>query len=166
MFSIVRFLGSRSLPWLIRALLDHVSNKITTLEPMITGLQDALPKSIGLLPFDGGVTGLSKNILTGCQNQNSNRGSSWNKGVGSVLYWMGLLHIVLREVDITHFMQTAPWLGLIPSADGQILQSQDGGDSPIVTLFKSATSTAVSNPGFSNPTAFYTISKQAEAAGA
>ncbi|CAL5324035.1 unnamed protein product [Camellia sinensis] len=78
---------------------------------------------------------------------------------------MGLLHIVLREVDITHFMQTAPWLGLIPSADGQILQSQDGGDSPIVTLFKSATSTAVSNPGFSNPTAFYTISKQAEAAG-
>ncbi|GMP26584.1 hypothetical protein CsSME_00002962 [Camellia sinensis var. sinensis] len=57
MFSIVRFLGSRSLPWLIRALLDHVSNKITTLEPMITGLQDALPKSIGLLPFDGGVTG-------------------------------------------------------------------------------------------------------------
>lgn len=28
-----------------------------TLEPLITGLQEALPKSIGLLPFDGGVTG-------------------------------------------------------------------------------------------------------------
>lgn len=28
MFSIVRLLGSRSLPWLIRALLDHVSNKV------------------------------------------------------------------------------------------------------------------------------------------
>ncbi|KAK2972926.1 hypothetical protein RJ640_015641 [Escallonia rubra] len=55
MFAIVRLLGSRSLPWLIRALLDHISNKITTLEPMITGLQEALPKSIGLLPFDGGV---------------------------------------------------------------------------------------------------------------
>ncbi|KAI8032617.1 Protein PIR [Camellia lanceoleosa] len=122
MFSIVRLLGSRSLPWLIRALLDHVSNKITTLEPMITGLQHALPKSIGVLPFDG-----------------------------------------RREVDITHFMQTAPWLGLIPGADGQILQSQDGGDSPI-TLFKSATSAGVSCPGFANPTAFYTISKQAEAA--
>ncbi|KAJ4822687.1 hypothetical protein Tsubulata_027251 [Turnera subulata] len=27
MFSIVRLLGSRSLPWLIRALLDHISNK-------------------------------------------------------------------------------------------------------------------------------------------
>ncbi|CAB4315793.1 unnamed protein product [Prunus armeniaca] len=56
-FSIVRLLGSRSLPWLIRALLDHISNKIATLEPLITGLQEALPKSIGLLPFDGGVTG-------------------------------------------------------------------------------------------------------------
>lgn len=31
--------------------------QITTLEPMITGLQEALPKSIGLLPFDGGVAG-------------------------------------------------------------------------------------------------------------
>ena len=31
--------------------------QITTLEPMIIGLQEALPKSIGLLPFDGGVTG-------------------------------------------------------------------------------------------------------------
>ncbi|KAI5423938.1 hypothetical protein KIW84_030236 [Lathyrus oleraceus] len=28
MFSIVRLLGSRSLPWLIRALLDHISNKV------------------------------------------------------------------------------------------------------------------------------------------
>ena len=28
MHSIVRLLGSRSLPWLIRALLDHVSNKV------------------------------------------------------------------------------------------------------------------------------------------
>ncbi|KAF7142617.1 hypothetical protein RHSIM_Rhsim05G0168900 [Rhododendron simsii] len=28
MFSVVRLLGSRSLPWLIRALLDHVSNKV------------------------------------------------------------------------------------------------------------------------------------------
>lgn len=31
--------------------------QITTLEPMIAGLQEALPKSIGLLPFDGGVAG-------------------------------------------------------------------------------------------------------------
>lgn len=31
--------------------------QIAMIEPMITGLQEALPKSIGLLPFDGGVTG-------------------------------------------------------------------------------------------------------------
>lgn len=62
-------------------------------------------------------------------------------------------------------MQTAPWLGLIPSVDGQILQSQGAGDSPVVTLFKSATSVTVSHPGRSNPTSLHTISKQAEAAG-
>ena len=49
--------GFVSSPWLIRALLDHISNKVSTLEPMITGLQEELFKSIGLLPFDGGVTG-------------------------------------------------------------------------------------------------------------
>lgn len=65
-----------------------------------------------------------------------------------------------------HFMQTAPWLGLFPDADGQILLSQDGGDSPVVNLFKSATAAIVSNPGCPNPTSFYTMSKQAEAAGA
>lgn len=62
-------------------------------------------------------------------------------------------------------MQTAPWLGLLPGADGQILHSQDGGESPIVNLFKSATSVIVSNPGCRNPTSFHTLSKQAEAAG-
>ncbi|XP_028053953.1 protein PIR [Camellia sinensis] len=145
-----------------------LQNEITTLEPMITGLQDALPKSIGLLPFDGGVTGclrlVKEHLNWGSKSELKAEVLRGIKEIGSVLYWMGLLDIVLREVDITHFMQTAPWLGLIPGADGQILQSQDGGDSPIVTLFKSATSAAVSNPGFSNPTAFYTISKQAEAA--
>lgn len=35
----------------------HCLFQITTLEPMITGLQEALPKSIGLIPFDSGVTG-------------------------------------------------------------------------------------------------------------
>lgn len=62
-------------------------------------------------------------------------------------------------------MQTAPWLGLLPGADGQISYHQDGGDSPIVNLFKSATAAVVSNPGCPNPTSFHTMSKQAEAAG-
>ncbi|KAK6915292.1 Cytoplasmic FMR1-interacting, partial [Dillenia turbinata] len=168
MFSIVRLLGSRSLPWLIRALLDHISNKITTLEPMISGLQEALPKSIGLLPFDGGVTGCSRlvkeHLNWGSKSELKAEVLRGIKEIGSVLYWMGLLDVVLREVDITHFMQTAPWLGLVPGADGQILHSQDAGDSPIVSLFKSATAAIVSSPRCSNPTSFHTISKQAEAA--
>ncbi|CAK7341255.1 unnamed protein product [Dovyalis caffra] len=167
-FSIVRLLGSRSLPWLIRALLDHVSNKLSTLEPMITGLQEVLPKSIGLLPFDGGVTGCMRvvkgNLNWGSKSELKAEVLRGIKEIGSVLYWMGLLDIVLREVDTMHFMQTAPWLGLFPGADGQILHSQDGGDSPVVNLFKSATAAIVSNPGCPNPTSFYTMSKQAEAA--
>ncbi|KAB5512115.1 hypothetical protein DKX38_029143 [Salix brachista] len=168
MFSVVRLLGSRSLPWLIRALLDHISNKVTTLEPMTTGLQAALPKSIGLLPFDDGVTGcmrvVKENLNWGTKLELKAKVLRGIKEIGSVLYWMGLLDIVLREVDTMHFMQTAPWLGLFPGADGQILHTQDGGDSPVVNLFKSATAAIVSNPGCPNPTSFYTMSKQAEAA--
>ncbi|KAG5575496.1 hypothetical protein H5410_055630, partial [Solanum commersonii] len=167
MFSLVKLLGSRSLPWLIRALLDNISNKITTVEPMITGLQEALPKSIGLLPFDGGISGcmrLAKEHLS-CWHSKSELKAEvlcGIKEIGSVLYWMGLLDI--REVDTRQFMQTAPWLGLIPGADGQILHSQEGGDSPMVTLFKSATTATMSNPNCTNPTSFHTISRQAEAA--
>lgn len=62
-------------------------------------------------------------------------------------------------------MQTAPWLGLIPGADGQILHSQEEGDSPMVTLFKSATTATMSDPNCTSPTSFHTISRQAEAAG-
>ncbi|KAJ9703129.1 hypothetical protein PVL29_004766 [Vitis rotundifolia] len=146
----------------------YCGTQIAALEPMITGLQEALPKSIGLLPFDGGVTGCMRLV-----RENLNWGSKPElkaevlrgiKEIGSVLYWMGLLDIVLREVDTTHFMQTAPWLGLIPGVDGQILQGQDCGDSPVVTLFKSATAAIVSNPGCLDPTSFHTLSKQAEAA--
>ncbi|XP_058000412.1 protein PIR isoform X2 [Hevea brasiliensis] len=168
MFSVVRLLGSRSLPWLIRALLDHISNKLTTLEPMITGLQEALPKSIGLLPFDGGVAGCMRltkeNLNWGTKSELKAEVLRGIKEIGSVLYWMGLLDSVLREVDTTHFMQTAPWLGLLPGVDGQILHSQDGRDSPLVNLFKSSIAAIVSNPGCPNPSSFFTMSKQAEAA--
>ncbi|KAJ4956396.1 hypothetical protein NE237_013179 [Protea cynaroides] len=167
MFSIVRLLGPRSLPWLIRALLDYISNKITALEPMISGLQEALPKSIGLLPFDGGVAGCQRMVKEqlnwGSKSELKAEVLHGIKEIGSVIYWMGLLDIVLREVDTTRFMQIAPWLGLIPGSDGQIFPSQDG-DSPIVSLFKSATAAIASNPKCSMPASFYTISKQAEAA--
>lgn len=35
----------------------HFPYQITSIVPKIAGLQEALPKSIGLLPFDGGVAG-------------------------------------------------------------------------------------------------------------
>ncbi|CAH9085991.1 unnamed protein product [Cuscuta epithymum] len=168
-YSIVKLLGSRSLPWLVRALLDHVSSKITTIEPMTIGLQEVLPKSIGLLSFDGGVAGcmrMAKDILNCWQSKSELKAEilCGIKEIGSVLYWMGLLDIVLREVDTCHFLQTAPWLGLIPGTDGQIIQSQEGADSPIVTLFKSATAAILSSPGCLHSTSFKTLSKQAEAA--
>ncbi|XP_058000413.1 protein PIR isoform X3 [Hevea brasiliensis] len=141
---------------------------LTTLEPMITGLQEALPKSIGLLPFDGGVAGCMRltkeNLNWGTKSELKAEVLRGIKEIGSVLYWMGLLDSVLREVDTTHFMQTAPWLGLLPGVDGQILHSQDGRDSPLVNLFKSSIAAIVSNPGCPNPSSFFTMSKQAEAA--
>ncbi|XVE62686.1 hypothetical protein DITRI_Ditri06bG0139500 [Diplodiscus trichospermus] len=168
MISIVKLLGPRSLPWLVRALLDHVSNKVAAVEPMVTGLQEALPKSIGLLPFDGGVTAcmrlVKEQLSWGTKSELKAEVLRGIKEIGSVLYWMGLLDIVLRELDTTHFMQTAPWLGLLPGADGQTLHSQNDGDSPVVNLFKSATAAIVSNPRCPNTTSFYMMSKQAEAA--
>nr|XP_007147240.1 hypothetical protein PHAVU_006G107600g [Phaseolus vulgaris]ESW19234.1 hypothetical protein PHAVU_006G107600g [Phaseolus vulgaris] len=167
-FSIVRLLGSRSLPWLIRALLDHISNKITLLEPMITGLQESLPKSIGLLPFDGGVTGcvrlVKEHLNWGTKSELKAEVLHGIKEIGSVLYWMGLLDIVLREKDSMDFMQTAPWLGLLPGGDGQIVTSQDGEHSPVVSLFKSTAAAMISYPGCPSPTSFHIMSKQAEAA--
>ncbi|KAL0907569.1 hypothetical protein M5K25_021986 [Dendrobium thyrsiflorum] len=53
MFAVVQLIGLTSLPWIIRAILDHIAVKVNVLIPKIYGLQDALPKSIGLLPFDG-----------------------------------------------------------------------------------------------------------------
>ncbi|EPS72662.1 hypothetical protein M569_02094, partial [Genlisea aurea] len=155
MYSIVRLVGSRSLPWLIRALLDHVSNKITSLEPVITSLQEALPKSIGLLPFDGGVAGsvrMVKENLNCWQSRSELKIEALLgiKEIGSVLYWMSLLDIVSREVDTSQFMQTAPWLGLIPGGDGQIVQLEAGADnSPIINLFKSLAASIISKN--SNP---------------
>ncbi|GER49210.1 transcription activators [Striga asiatica] len=169
MYSIVKLLGSRSLPWLIRALLDHVSNKVTTIEPMITGLQEALPKSIGLLAFDGGVAGCVRTVqehLNCWQSKSELKIEALHgiKEIGSVLYWMSLLDIVLREVDTSQFMQTAPWLGLTPGADGQIIKNQDSEDSPIISLFKSLASASASNPNFPNPSSLRVLSRQAEAA--
>ncbi|KAL0709699.1 hypothetical protein Bca4012_016677 [Brassica carinata] len=145
----------------------YCGTQVTTLEPMISGLQEALPKSIGLLSFDGGVAGcmrlIREQLNWGTKAELKTEVLRGIKEIGSVIYTMGLLDIVLREVDTKRFMQTASWLGLIPGAEGQIVNAQDG-ESPLVNLLKSATSAVVSSPGCLNPAAFYTMSKQAEAA--
>lgn len=61
-------------------------------------------------------------------------------------------------------MQTVPWLGMIPGTDGQVKVAECG-NSPIVDLFKFATTAIVHNPVCPNPSSFKTMSKQAEAAG-
>ncbi|XP_068666012.1 protein PIR [Aristolochia californica] len=168
MFAIFKLLGSQSMPWLIRALLDHISSKIAALELKVKGLQEAFPKSIGLLPFDGGVGGCQKFV-----QEQLNWGSKSDikaevmhdlKEIGSAIYWMGLLDTVMRQVETTQYMQIAPWLGLIPGTDEQVHQAQDSRNSPLVSLFKSATAAVLSNPECSNRSSFFTISKQAEAA--
>ncbi|KAF5775675.1 putative cytoplasmic FMR1-interacting [Helianthus annuus] len=92
---------------------DHISTKITTLEPMITGLQQALPKSICLLPFDCGVTGcvrLVKELLK-LQFKAELKTEILHgiKEVGSALYWMGspptLFHL-LFSITARRFSNT------------------------------------------------------------
>ncbi|KAI0493637.1 hypothetical protein KFK09_023758 [Dendrobium nobile] len=167
MFAVVQLIGLRSLPWIIRAILDHIAVKVNVIIPKIYGLQDALPKSIGLLPFDGGVAGSQKiihELLTwGTKSELKAEVLQSLKEVGSALYWMSLLDLVLREIDTTQFMQTAPWLGLFMGTDGQ-LKEVDSGNRPLVSLFRLANTEIVSHATCQNPNSFNIMLKQAEAA--
>ncbi|KAL6649198.1 hypothetical protein ACP70R_013422 [Stipagrostis hirtigluma subsp. patula] len=167
MFAVVKLLGSRSLPAIIRALLDHISSKITGMVPKITALQEALPKSIGLLSFDGGIAGCRKiihEILTWeAKAEVKTEVLHDLKEIGSSLYWMSILDIVLRQIDTTQFMQSAPWLGLVPGSDGQV-KNASSDNTPFTTLLNAAANAVASSPACSNPSTFLVMSKQAEAA--
>ncbi|RCV46586.1 hypothetical protein SETIT_9G543000v2 [Setaria italica] len=167
MFAVVKLLGSRSLPAIIRALLDHISSKITGMVPKITALQEALPKSIGLLSFDGGIAGCQKiihEILTWeAKSEVKTEVLHDLKEIGSALYWMSILDIVLRQIDTTQFMQSAPWLGLVPGNDGQVKHAYSD-NTPFTTLLNAATNAVTSSPACPNPSTFLVMSKQAEAA--
>ncbi|CAD6209520.1 unnamed protein product [Miscanthus lutarioriparius] len=167
MFAVVKLLGSRSLPAIIRALLDHISSKITGLVPKINALQEALPKSIGLLSFDGGIAGCQKivhEILTWeAKSEVKTEVLHDLKEIGSALYWMSILDIVLRQIDTTQFMQSAPWLGLVPENDGQVKHAYSD-NTPFTTLLSAATNAVTSSPACPNPSTFLVMSKQAEAA--
>lgn len=169
MFALVKLLGSRSIPWLVRALLDLLTHKITSLEPMITELQGSLPKSMGLPPFDGGVAGCSnvirEQVMWASSSQKKGEILHCLKEIGSIVSWMSLLDTVLREVETTQFIQVAPWLGIIPGNDGQAqrILTEDG-ISPVVSVFNAAANAVLSHPRCLSPSSFLTMSKQAEAA--
>lgn len=167
MFAVVQLVGLRSLPWIIRAILDHIAIKVNVVIPKIYLLQEDLPKSIGLLPFDGGVAGCQKMIqelLTWAAKSELKAEMLHSlKEVGSALYWISLLDLVQREIDTVQFIQTAPWLGLVSGRDGQI-KEVDTGNSPLVSLFRAAKTAVLSNATCQNPNSFDAMSKQAEAA--
>ncbi|XP_006854249.2 protein PIR [Amborella trichopoda] len=168
-FAILKLLGSRSIPWLIRALLDLLTVKVNSLESKIMVLQESFPKSIGLVPFDGGVAGslrvIHEQLHWASTSEFKVEILHCLKEIGSILFCMGLFDIVLREVETTQFLQIAPWLGLVPGNEGQVQQDlKENGNSPIISLFKSATTVIATLPSCPSPSSFLTMSKQAEAA--
>jgi cytoplasmic FMR1 interacting protein len=66
-------------------------------------------------------------------------------------------------MDTTQFMQSAPWLGLIPGNDGQVKHAYSD-NTPFTTLLSGATNAVTSTPACPNPSTFLVMSKQAEAA--
>ncbi|PPD76606.1 hypothetical protein GOBAR_DD26464 [Gossypium barbadense] len=118
---------------------------------MITGLQEALPKSIGLLPFDRGVTGCMRLVKVQLSwGRKSELEVEVLRGInetGSVLYWMGLLHIVLFH-DNSVFVFLLGISSMRQLYDRWANFSENGGESPVVNLFKSSTAAFVSNPRF------------------
>jgi len=68
-----------------------------------------------------------------------------------------------RQIDTTQFMQSAPWLGLVPGNDGQVKHAYSD-NTPFTTLLSAATNAVTSSPACPNPSMFLVMSKQAEAA--
>ncbi|TVU48420.1 hypothetical protein EJB05_08056, partial [Eragrostis curvula] len=136
MFAVVKLLGSRSLPAMIRALLDHISSCQKIIHEILTWEAKSEVKTEVLHDL---------------------------KEIGSALYWMSILDIVLRQIDTTQFMQSAPWLGLVPGNDGQVKHAFSD-NTPFTSLLSAATNAVTSSPACPNPSTFHVMSKQAEAA--
>eukprot|EP00252_Welwitschia_mirabilis_P019224 TRINITY_DN4392_c0_g1_i1.p1 TRINITY_DN4392_c0_g1~~TRINITY_DN4392_c0_g1_i1.p1 ORF type:complete len:490 (+),score=76.66 TRINITY_DN4392_c0_g1_i1:81-1472(+) len=169
MHAIVKLLGSRSLPWLIRAVLDLINNKIASLESMVTELQGSFPKSMGLPSYDGGVAGclrtLQEQLIWVTTYEKRGEALQTLRELGTLVAWMSLLDTVIREHETTQFVQLAPWLGVVPHSDGHTQHIiLENGNSPLVNLFRSAANAVLSHPGCLSPTSFLTLANQAEAA--
>lgn len=78
---------------------------------------------------------------------------------GRVVIWQ-------RETETVHFMQVVPWLGVVPNKDGQLQQLLcDDNFSPVVSLFKEATTEVLYSTSRINCPAFLSMAKQAEVVG-
>ncbi|KAI5067235.1 hypothetical protein GOP47_0017763 [Adiantum capillus-veneris] len=167
-FAIAKLLGS-SLAWLIRSVLDLLSQKIMALEPKIAELRAELPKAIHIPSYDGGVAG----CLTSFQEQ-----LQWAinfegraevlqtlKETGSLIFFLSLLDTVIQELETEQFMQDAPFLGFAPGGDRQmdrvLVKDQK---SPIVNICRHATNAILMHPGCLDSSSFLTLCKQAEIA--
>lgn len=169
MFALVKLLGSRSLPWLVRALLDNLSQKVANMEPGIEELRKSMPKAIAIPSHDWGVEGCLRNFSEQLQWASAYDGFNEMlqnlKEIGSLVFWMSLLDTAMRQVETVHFMQVVPWLGVVPNKEGQLQQLlADDNFSPLVSIFKQATDEVVSNPSCANPNAFVSMAKQAQVA--
>nr|PNR59501.1 hypothetical protein PHYPA_002292 [Physcomitrium patens] len=167
MFAVVKLLGSRSLPWLVRALLDYLSQKILVMEPWVEDLRDLMPKAISLPPYDAGVEGSLNHFTEQLQWAVNYDGRpemlQGLKEIGSLIFWMSLLDTAMRETETVHFMQVVPWLGVVPNKDGQLQQLLcDDNYSPVVSLFKEATDEVLYSTSRVNGPAFQSMAKQAE----
>lgn len=170
-FAIVKLLGSSSIPWLNRAVLDLLSQKIMALEPSIADLRGELPKSISIPAADVGVAGCLTSFQEQLQWIINYEGKSevlqCLREIGGLIFFTSLLDTAIREVETEQFMQAAPLWGLVPGSDGQIQQAlADDRNSPIVSLFKEATNAIIAHPSCLYPSSFLALSKQAEAADA
>lgn len=167
MFAVVKLLGSRSLPWLVRALLDYLSQKILMMEPWVEDLRELMPKAISLPPYDAGVEESLNHFTEQLQWAVNYDGRpemlQGLKEIGSLIFWMSLLDTAMRETETVHFMQVVPWLGVVPNKDGQLQQLLcDDNYSPVVSLFKEATSEVLYSTSRVNCPAFLSMAKQAE----
>ncbi|MFQ6634964.1 hypothetical protein Gotur_010964 [Gossypium turneri] len=122
---------------------------------MITGLQEALPKSIGLLPFDRGGTGCMRLVKEQL---------SWGRKSELKVEVLRGINETGKRAGYDTFHANSTLVGLASWCRWANF-SQNGGESPVVNLFKSSTAAIVSNPRCPNPTPFYSMSKQAEASG-
>ncbi|CAM6089472.1 unnamed protein product [Calypogeia fissa] len=169
MFAILKLIGSRSMPWLVRALLDSLSQKLTSLEGRVDELCGLLPKQISIPAPTLGVVGCLKifkeQLTWAIEFEHTSEILHVLKEIGSLIFWMSLLDTAMREVETIHFMQVVPWLGVVPGTETSMQQLlDDDGNSPLVSSFKAGTSAVLSDPDCKNAQSFITMAKQAEVA--